>query len=103
MHGFEVQKYATRISEINYSAFNRLVLGSSPRHPKSSFAISFSCWIFATQSRGWNRESTGRQSGPLGGASPLKPRVSKGPVPKGRGWLVVYKKVSPQNNGCFYN
>jgi hypothetical protein len=35
MHGFEVQKYAMRISEINYSAFNRLVLGSSPRHPKS--------------------------------------------------------------------
>jgi hypothetical protein len=41
MHGFEVQKYAMRISEINYSAFNRLVLGSSPRHPKKNQMIRF--------------------------------------------------------------
>lgn len=33
MHGFEVQE--TKILEINYSAFNRLVLGSNPRHPKN--------------------------------------------------------------------
>ena len=48
MHGFEVQfvklsdgglinsiLYRCEMtSEINYSAFNRIVLGSSPRHPK---------------------------------------------------------------------
>jgi hypothetical protein len=39
MHGFEVQKENFFLFEINYSAFNRLVLGSSPRHPKAVLEI----------------------------------------------------------------